>query len=251
MISRDEVDRWAHRTISPRAFYAILANRLRHREPLSVVRMGDGERELFAACTDAIKAGLQSEHVCTFDKAWRTRMGIEGITWGKLLANMVNAMTEAEYYGPSVSGLTNRNYCLYDWFERYVSRTVEDHKKIVDNFFVNDLKPEQHAELYKAAGKIIIVHRNPVTANCLARRAKMYLNVNVVHVPMETWQQADVVVDACAELFDYPLALVSAGPASKWIIPELAKQGRVAIDLGNGMDHWLIGAIEQAAKALA
>jgi hypothetical protein len=235
----------AARTIAPRAFHFIIARALKKRESLSVVRMGDGEYHLLQAIKEAQAAGNGDQCVTSFDKAWRERMGIDAITWDELDNRIKCAARKADYFCPSISGLTNHNYCLYPLFER----SMDALEMLVDNFWCNDFTSEMRVELLKSAGKGLVFHRNPTCANTFARRAMRYLGVELVHIPLSSWCESE---DALAEASnysarEYPLALVSGGPANKILMPMLASQGRVALDLGNAMDHWLLSEVQRAA----
>jgi hypothetical protein len=243
MIPTQTFERYAHRTMSANAFLAIVQRRLHQGESLSVVRMGDGERQLLEECSQAMADERGGQVIGSFDQASRECLGVEGIAYKPLYDRLARAVYEAEYYCPSVSGLTNAAYNLYPWFE-LLAKEREPGKNIVDNFWCNLATNEQRIGIYKAAKRVIFVHRNPVTANTFARRAKQHLGVDSSHIPLSGWQDAQGVIDK-ALCLDWRLALVSAGPASKWIIPELAKQGGVVLDLGNAADHWLLSALDK------
>lgn len=245
MLQREIIKTYAHRTIAQRAFHAIIIDRMSSGESLSVVRMGDGERQLFEDCTQAENCGKGHLPVASFNQHWRERMGIEGITSKDLLARMAQAIYETDYYGPSVSGFTNPEYNLYSWFE-ICAKDRAPEKPIVDNFFVNDFTDEQRICIYKQAKHVLFIHGNPNCANAFARRAKKYLALESTHLQLRNWRDAQDGIDKAAGI-GWDLALVSAGPAGKWIIPELAKQGGVVLDLGNAADHWLLSALEKAS----
>jgi len=235
-LSKADRINYALRTMSSRAFYSVVATVLRDRGILSVVRMGDGERQLFV---ESIRARALKEYdsvVGHFEPKWHERMGTAGITYRTLHDRMSQAIMKCGYFGPNVNGLDQAGYSVYPWYKLHGTN-----QGLVDNFFVNDWTLEQRTALLKSAKNVLVLHRNPVTANTFAKRARAYLDVGIRHIPLSNWDQAEKVVEQCAA-WDYPLVLVSAGPATKWIIPEIAAQGpgRVVLDLGNAMDHWLL-----------
>lgn len=239
-LSKADAAAYAARTISSKAFYHTVLNAVVNKRQLSVVRMGDGERKLFIDCEVAI-SNFKSEYVVdSFDLPWRMRMGIEGLTYQQLLGLMQTAINGCEFYGPNVNGLLKPEFSLYPWYKVYGTG-----QPLVDNFFVNEWTLDQRSALLQAAGQVLVLHSNPVTATTFAKRARAYLDVGIRHIPISRWTQATDAVAACS-LWTYPLVLVSAGPGSKWIIPEIAKQGKVVIDIGNAMDHWLLYELYQA-----
>jgi len=233
-LSIDDAKEYAGRTIASRAFYHTVFSAVKNKLPLSVVRMGDGERHLFIDCATAAANKVSGLPVDSFDTAWRTRMGIEGMTFEQLNDSMRASIALTNYFGPNVNGLMQPNYSVYPWYKIHGKG-----QPLVDNFFVNEWDLEHRTALLKAAGNVLVLHANPVTAITFARRARAYLNVGIRHVSLKSWRDADTALAECAK-WDYPLVLVSAGPASKWIIPGIARQGKVALDIGNAMDHWLL-----------
>jgi len=225
---------YASRTISSRAFYHTVFQAVKQKRSLSVVRMGDGERQLFIDAAVAEAAKISGLPTSSFDAKWRQRMGIEGLAFHQLVYSMMAAITDADYFGPNVNGLVNPDYSVYPWY-----KIAGKNQPLVDNFFVNEWDLPSRVNLLKQAGNVLVLHANPVTANTFAKRARAYLNVGIRHVSLKSWQDVNLVIDEC-EKWDYPLVLVSAGPGSKHIIPKIAKQGKVVLDLGNAMDHWLL-----------
>lgn len=230
---RDARD-YAARTISARAFYHTVFQSVKSKGALSVVRMGDGERKLFIDCAVAEANKVAGLKIDSFTPEWRQRMGIEDLIFDELQDSMRSAIAFTDYFGPNVNGLMQPDYSVYPWYKIHGKS-----QPLVDNFFVNEWTLEMRTALLKAAANVLVLHANPVTAITFARRARAYLNVGIRHVSLKSWRDGTVAVAECAK-WDYPLVLVSAGPASKWVVPAIAAQGKVALDLGNAMDHWLL-----------
>lgn len=222
----------AHRTMSAWAFYYIVGETLANRQSLSTVRMGDGERKLLDACVKAAMEGRNDTIVTDYDEAWRARMGIEGITYGELYKRIRRAGTECSHFCPNISGITQDNYSVYDFFD--------DRRMYVDNFWVNIWTQQAQAELYKAAGRVLFIHRNPNTYNALAKRAKEQLGVQVDFIQMENWTQSQNVMNRALGN-PSPLVLFAGGPASKYISPDIAAHTKkVVLDIGNSVDQWTL-----------
>ncbi len=220
--------RLAKSYISPNAFLALVGDALLSGDPLSVVRMGDGERILLNATANA-----DPDAVCgAFDLAWRQRMGIEGITNGLLHDRILRAGNECQYFAPSVSGLTQPAYDLYRYFEA--------RDKYVDNFFVNVWDQDAKAELFKAAGRVLLLHGNRGLADAMQIRARDRFGVKVEYLELSSWQQAELVSNK-ALISEAKLVLFAGGPASKYIAEKIAEMSavpKVVLDLGNTTDKW-------------
>lgn len=219
-------------TISPNTFHMLVGSALLKRMPLSVVRMGDGELKLLN-CLE--QDGDLKEW---FPEEWRIRLGVENIDKKELKYRLERAIHNCDYFSPSISGIVNPVYDLY--FLRYQTRYV-------DNFFVNFWTEEQIVQLYKAAGHVVLLHRNPDTAFAFNRRANDYLNVKTTYLNLSHWSQSEDIIKQVSEL-DAPLVLFSGGPASKYISPAIASSGKVVLDIGNSVDRFILWETEQKNK---
>lgn len=216
-------------TISSNTFFMLVADALSNKQPLSVVRMGDGEHHFM---TDNGPLEDPVKPYPNFDEKWLRKLGVEGISRGALRERLYHAAINCTYFAPSVSGIQREEFNLYQFFpprDRYV-----------DNFFINAWDDNLRIPLFKAAKHVLFVHNNPNTANALQIRARAGLGVKVDWIPLSNWQQTEDVAQQ-ANQNDAPLVLLCTGPAGKYLGPNIAVQGsipKVCIDLGNGADHW-------------
>lgn len=93
-------------------------------------------------------------------------------------------------------------------------------------------------DLFKAAGHVLMIHRNVHTADAMQNRAKWFLGVRVTWVKMDKWQDSESVIQQ-ANAVNAPLVLFSSGPAGKYIGPRIANGSstpKVVLDIGNAMD---------------
>lgn len=208
-------------TVSSNAFYLIVADKLVRRESLSVVRMADGEKALFENFN--------------FNESWNERLGVKGIEGRELIKRMALAINTCDYFASSISGVVMNSYFMDDY---------KIQSRYIDNFFPHAWFESMKVNLYKEAKHVLIIHRNENTANALIKRAKEYLGVKVSYLHLSNWDQAENVVEQASKI-DAPLVIFSAGPASKWIGPEIAKQGKVTLDIGQAMDKWTLIQTEQ------
>lgn len=220
-------------TISPNTFHMIVADALLSNKPLSVVRMGEGELKI---CHCIEQDGNLNEW---FPEEWRVRIGIEGIDKAELWRRMKRAINDCDYFSPSMSGIINPIFDLY---------YLRKEQRYVDNFFINFWNEEQKVKLYKQAGHVVLLHRNPDTAFAFNRRANDYLGIKITYIPLSNWAQSENVIKQVSEL-DAPLVLFSGGPASKYIAPEISKSGKVVLDIGNSVDAFILWETEKQHKS--
>jgi hypothetical protein len=224
----------AESTISSRAFYYLTHDALTRGQGLSVVRMGDGERQLAYSCMAHL---LEPEKIVSdFDEEWRVRLGVEGITYGLLWRRMKSAANLSKYFAPNINGLVMpEQFGLYHLFE--------PRKQYVDNFFCNDWTPEQLIALYKEARHVLFIHANRGLADAFQIRLKNKLGVKLSYLQLAHWRDAENVANM-AKAFDAPLVIFSAGPASKWIAVELEQQRKVALDVGNSAEIFALPSLQ-------
>lgn len=212
----------AHRTMSGGTFHHIVMHHLTMRKSLSVVRMGDGESLLLE---EALKRQAH-EKIDLFDDVWNQRMGVDGMTYGDLIQRLTRAASECDYFAPSINGLVDKSFNLYNYF---------DHPRLVDNFFVNQWTHQQKRELYEAAENVLLIHSSVRLADEFQRRLSFF---KLRFIQLSSATQAEAVLKK-ASADSNQLVLLCAGPCAKYIGPAIAKNGKVVIDVGNSIDHWL------------
>jgi hypothetical protein len=222
-----EKDFVAHNTISAYTFYYIVGDALLTNKPLSVVRMGDGEHQLYKSCHE----NNGNKIVDDFTEEWRVQLGVEGICYDELKRRMDIAANQCDYFAPNLHGLSMQNYNLYEY--------TRDRGKYVDNFFVNIWDDEHKAELIRNSGEIIFIHRNLASADALQKRVKQYFGIWTSYIHMSSWQDSDGVIEKAVQNDKAKLVLFAGGPASKYISPKIAESGKVVLDIGNSTDKWL------------
>jgi hypothetical protein len=210
----------ANRTISSNAFFYITAHNLINHTPLSVIRMGDGERLLLEEQRDP------SEIIKRFDDKWLARMGMSGLTYGELRRRLDQAVLTTDYFAPSISGLVNKSFDLNAYFT---------HSRLVDNFFVNQWDTAQKQELMAKADGILLIHANPELADTMQKK---HTRFQMTFLKLTNWDQTEDVIEK-AKNNPAQLVLFSGGCAGKYIGPEIAKEGKVVLDVGNSASLWL------------
>lgn len=189
------------------------------REPLSVVRMSDGEMRLIEYCLR-----MPSNHrVREFTEEWRARFGIEGIECGQLRERLSAAAKGCTYFAP-------------DGGEGFFLKHFAARPPFAEIYFPHRWTRKQRINLLKKANAVIVVHGDPKVAARI-RESEFNPDATVHHVPLSDWYGSEQAINACAH-YTTKLVLVSGGPASKYIIPRIAQQGKVALDMGSGAPHF-------------
>ena len=226
-----------HRTISTTIFHMLVMDALASNKPLSVVRMADGERELYLQCHE----GKSSETVKApngYTEKWLETYGVKNITKLELQRRLDTAAMDCTYFAPSITGILNPNFNVYKLFwppKRYY----------VDNFFPDQWTEQMKIDLFKQAGHVLFIHNNPHTADSMQIRVQANLNVKVNYLKLSNWDQTENIIQQ-ANKIDAPLVLFSAGPAGKYIGPIIAKNGRipkVTLDIGHAADRWTFSSL--------
>lgn len=218
-------------TISPNTFYMMAVSALLKKEVLSVVRFGDGEKLLL----DRIQGIPPTPGDRELTDDWLERMGCAGIDMEVLHRRMKMAANECTFFAPSISGIIRREFDLYSRFPtRY---------RYVDNFFVNAWDEEMKINLFKTAGRVLFIHRNPETADAMQIRAQK-IGVVVEYLRLNDWLDTERLVIQ-AKRSQARLVLFSAGPASKYMGHRIAATGipKVSLDIGNAADMWTLSSL--------
>lgn len=226
------------KTVSSNTFYMLVGDALVNGRQLSVVRMGDGEVELIREFRHEDAQG----QVTNRGEEWLRRLGCWGITRAELIKRLDAAANEATYFAPSVSGIQSEKFHLHSLFD--------PREEYVDNFWCNAWTEEMKIQLFKQAQRVLFIHRNTASADAMQIRAKYGLDVKVIYLKLNGWEDAEDVIAKAADI-DAPLVLFSAGPASKYIGPRIAAQKlpngnhKVTLDLGNAADYWLLSSLKE------
>ena len=229
-------------TISANTFYLLVRDALDRHQPLSVIRIADGEKKIVEHCRMTSNDGIL-EPFAGFSEDWLRQYGCLGISKQLIYDRITEAWMECTWRAPSVSGITNPAYDVYELFDT--------RDKYVDNFFPNSWSDEQKLDLFKAAGHVIFVHGNRSLADAMQNRARKYHGVKVSWLELRSWEQADGVIEAADRLKDAPLVIFSAGPAGKYIGPRIAACGKVTLDIGAAAERWSFLRDFERAKARA
>lgn len=216
-------------TISPYAFYMIVADALVRGLQLSVVRMGDGERMLL----EHAKEGNVDEEIKPFgplNEAWMRRQGCLGIRKRELIRRLFLAATHSTYFAPNVMGVHSPEW---DLSQHFLPR-----RRYVDNWFVRIWNDEMTANLYRAAGRVLFIHGND-EARLAFYATGVRLGFDVLTLKHSSWEQSEDVIKVASNA-NAPLVIFSAGPAAKHIGVEIARSGKVVLDVGNAAGSWLL-----------
>ncbi|OHA85627.1 MAG: hypothetical protein A2408_01070 [Candidatus Yonathbacteria bacterium RIFOXYC1_FULL_52_10] len=219
------------KTISSKATFSLVADALVRNEGISIVRMGDGERKLLQAFDGEPFTAFE-----TVRPGWNEHLGVEGLDIETIKANIIEAGNSCTYFAPSVSGVHQNEYRLYDHFR--------ERKVYLDNFFVNDWTPQMVRMLLEESDGVYVMHRE---YDLLIKNF-----IRTYKIPAEkfsgfekrNWKDNEEAIQAAGES-GKQLVLFSAGPAGKIIAPHIAATGKVVLDVGNTLHGWSIGEMHQ------
>jgi hypothetical protein len=203
--------------LTPEGAYLATCEALKMREPFSIVRMSDGETQILDYCETHAAGDLMAR----FPDHWNRRYGTVGITCGEIKARLYRAAEECTYLAQDAWV----PYCVTN-----VRRFIHRQPFIWPNF-PRVWSPEQKWALYDLTERLLIVNREEEVVRAVAGSKPHDF------VALSAWEQADQAVLA-AKGSDAQLALVSCGPASKHIVPEIAAQGKVVLDVGSAAECW-------------
>ena len=221
----------AHNTISYNTFFLIVRQHLVNKQPMSHVRMADGEKIMINHYLENKGDLLIHDVFKSWEEGWAVRMGYVGCTVNQAYNILMEAEKLTTYFAPSQVGLlvTNHLESTFDLYDHFPPRD-----KYVDHFFINDIKKEQIKELYKIAKKITIIHANPWLGEYFKSNNTSEYEFEYVH--LSNWDQVDSVVETVSNS-DSNLVLVCG---SKIVGPKIAQSNKVCLDIGNTIDRWNI-----------
>jgi hypothetical protein len=221
----------ASRTVSPNAFFWMVTDALTNGKRLSCVRMADGEKAIWL---QALKQKRSEPLKTPFADipGWVETYGLDGITADEIKQRLHFAAVHSSHFAPSVSGLRQESYNLYDLFPK--------RDFYIDNFFVDQWSEEQKTELFKMASHVLFIHRNAHTADSMQLRVQANLGVKVHYIKLDNWRECPQVIDK-ALTYTAPLILFSGGPGGKYMAPEIMRRAQgpcVILDIGHGADKF-------------
>lgn len=197
--------------------WAKVINALRDHTPLSIVRMSDGEEKILSYC----KAHRPDAPMHQFNDTWRRKYGVEGITCGAMRQRLESAAKECTYFAP-------------DGGEEFFDAHFPERLPFAEIYFPHRWSRLAKRELLDFAGCVTVVN----TDRMVMERMHAGSGAAISWVPLTSWREQDAVAQRCIDDISR-LVLVSAGPASKCIIPRIAAQGnKVVLDIGSAAPHW-------------
>lgn len=231
------------KTISANTFYLLVGDAIISKKPLSVIRMADGECHFMRDCRNNNPKSL-AKPPSGHNNTWMENMGCLGITREDLLNRLILAANKCDYFAPSITGISQNNYNMYDYPWHILNRSI-----YVDNFFPNIWDEEMKINLFKLAKHVLFIHKNTSTADAMQIRAKTF-GVKVTYLKLTNWRESDIVANKASQI-DAPLVIFSAGPANKYIGPYIAHNGipKVTLDIGQAADRWTFLSLNHVTRS--
>lgn len=202
-------------TIGTDDFAEMVTAALEKNERLAVVRMSDGEDEIILYC----KSHTPSAKLEIFERDWRVRLGVEGISCGEMLKRLSDAATQTQWFAPD----GERWYMRQHWDMR---------DKLIEIYYPYRTPVAIKRKWFEIAGHVLIIngYQGYVDRVCADAPA----GVQVSHISILNWRETDQVIEAAIKS-PARLVLFSAGPAGKMIAEPISLSGKVVLDVGDGM----------------
>jgi len=220
-------------TISPNTFFMLVGDALMSQEPLSLVRMGDGEKYLFQHCQKGLPDVTVKPPNSPFNEQWLRGLGCYDIPNAEMVRRLKIAAEESTYYAPNIMGIQMESFSVADLFAY--------RKRYVDNWFVRTWSRKLQDQLLRASRQVLFINADK-KAHATFTNRMLSLGLMADCIEMSTWRQADSVIEQ-AKSNVAPLVLFAGGPASKHIAPAIATTGckpKVVLDLGHAATmEWL------------
>lgn len=224
-LSQDETD-ICLKTLSPKAIYALVGSAIVKQQSLSIVRMGDGEHRILDADPTKPFTEFEATHL-----GWNKRLGIEDAPVDRLRELILEAGNSCTYFAPSVSGISLPRYALHTFFK--------PRPYYIDNFFVNDWKPDMIQQLLEASSGVYIIHRDykKIIQN-FQQNYSFTKKLMFDGCLKDSWKDNQATIEA-ATRSNAQLVLFSAGPGGKIIGPKIASaKNKIVLDIGNTLLSW-------------
>lgn len=214
--------RWIHSD----AMFINIADALARRNPLSTVRMGDGEKAILAVAKGAIPAKF------LIDKSWLKEYGLYGADLKRIGENLYEAAKRATFLCPNIVGLSRPKYEILS--------LLPNRKYYGGGLYAHEwLYMGRVPELINYSGGVGIVCRNADDV-----KDRLFMKYGKVAMDYETAEYGSFLNYSDAlrsiEKMRANLILISAGPSGKMLCVEAAeKTGKVVLDTGSALiRHW-------------
>jgi hypothetical protein len=209
----------ARKYLSSDALFLMVCSALARHTPLSVIRMGDGEKAIVDFAD-----GRRPARDFLLKQSWQEEYGLVDANYRQVGADLLYASAYADILCLNTAGLYLPQYAIQ---QRVAARP----------FYGEGLFAHSWAymgriwHLMKYTGDIVVVCRNAakVSHDMAVKFSRPFL-----YAEYGCWKDYPIVIDAIR--YAKPgLVLVSGGPSGKKLCVDMARFGMVALDTGSAM----------------
>jgi len=210
----------AKKYMSGDAIFILVSNALLMRKPLSLVRMGDGERSIIL--------GVNKRYLT--DKVWLKEYGLVGADFKKVQTSVIKAANEADIFCPNISGLMLDRYEIIPHVN---ARAFYGSGIICHEWLYMGRVPKL---LQHTGGVGVVCRDSQKVANGLCDK---YSIVRMEYADYDSWEDYGAALKFIGGM-KANLILCSVGASGKYLIVEAARKfNKVVIDAGSAMiRHW-------------
>ena len=207
----------AKKMISSDAFYIIVCDALARKQPLSVVRMNDGERMIME-----VSKGKVPSHFLTDDN-WLKEYGLFRADLVKVGEDLFTAANTADYFAQFISGFFLPNFDVIS--------LINPREIYVDGFYPYLWKNmNRQKELLKYNEGIAVVCRN---SKKVAENLSAKYGANIISIEYDSWKDYPNALEQIGKS-NAGLVLCSTGASGKNLNVEVSKKyGKVSLDVGS------------------
>lgn len=215
----------AHRYMSSDALFIIVCDAIARGLPLSVVRMGDGERMIIQVAQGAEPI----KFLC--DGVWLKQYGLLNADLKKIGEQLWTAAKDATFFGPNIYGLVNVGYDLH-------SVTAPRDEYVEGLFAYSWFSMGRVHNLLHYGGPIGLVCRHAKQIGVAL--GKKYGGGLVYELSdYDGWHDYEQALISIGRM-EAKLVLCAVGPSGKSLVVEAASAyDKVVLDVGSAMvNHW-------------
>lgn len=209
--------------ISPESLAAIIVDKIRRKESLSVVRVSDGERYFIKH-----SQGIPLPNIIT-NPQWQQKYGVMGADHIKIGSELLDEGMKADYLCPSISGIYNGEFNCWEFFK--------DRECFADWAFpALLLKLDRIAPIVVASQQVLVLHSR---ANEICDKLSKKYPVIFIPIEFNSWKDQ---TEAYTKIKrnKAQLVLVAGGPSAKpWMVKVARECNKVVLDIGQALeDQW-------------
>ena len=206
------------RTISSLALAKLVADKVKKKLPLSVIRMSDGEK----AYIEYAQSGKRSSFMD--DAQWLTRYGTLGKNPKAIGESLLLAGEYADYLSCPMLGFENENFDVFQYFP--------ERKAYVDQFFPQIWAAMEMVGMVITSGKCLVLHRDHEN---VVNQLRGKYGGEIEGMSLNSWADHESLL-AEVNKHDAQLVLVAGGAAGKEFCVTLATEsGKMVLDIGEAL----------------